>query len=232
MLAYVGKDKERLKKLAQCLILSAKDDPITHDVHKDGWGIVAYDKEKMVYYRSVNPIFNESDVLFNLISLLNDDIKVIIHARLASDKNLVSSYLSHPYMESNEKSIIYFAHNGSVNKEDLGKILNINPRLMVDSELIGKYIVSHGIEKVKELQAYTKSALNLLILKIDRESKDAHLYYYNYYNVDYIRKKGTPEEYYYLYQGEDYVFSSSLAYSGCEKGNKVELGEIEELKSS
>ena len=232
MLAYVGKDKGKLKKLAQCMILSAKEDPITHESHKDGWGIVAYDGEKMIYYRSVNPIFNESEVLFNLINLLNSESKVIIHARLASDKKLVSSYLSHPYMESNENFIIYVAHNGVVDKEELGKVLNIDSRLMVDSELIGKYVSIHGIEKVKDLQTYTKSALNLFILKIDRESKEAHLYYYNYYNVNYLRKKGVPEEYYYLYRGEDYVFSSSLAYSGCEKGNKVEFGELEELKSS
>ena len=232
MLAYVGKDKEKLKKLAQCLILSAKDDPITHESHKDGWGIVAYNGGRVLYYRSVNPIFNESEVLFSLINLLDGEIKAIIHARLASDKNLVSSYLSHPYMESNEKSIIYFAHNGSVNKEELGKALNIDSKLMVDSELIGKYISLYGIEKVKELKVYTKSALNLLILKIDRENRDAHLYYYNYYNVDYVRKKGTPEEYYYLYKGDGYVFSSSLAYTGCEKGDKVKFGELEELKSS
>ncbi|BFH72252.1 class II glutamine amidotransferase [Sulfurisphaera javensis] len=229
MLAYVGKDKEKLKKLASCLINSAKDDPITHDVHKDGWGLVAYNGEKLIHYRSGNPIFNESEILFNLLDPLYGEFKVIIHARLASDKSLVASFLSHPYLESNEKEIFFLAHNGSVDKQELGKYLNINPKMMVDSELVAKYISAKGIEGVKDLKKFTRSALNLFILYIDRESRKSSLYYFNYYNVEYIKAKNIPEEYYKLYKGEDYVFSSSLAYSGCEKGNEVEFGEISEL---
>ncbi|MBB5253766.1 class II glutamine amidotransferase [Sulfurisphaera ohwakuensis] len=227
MLAYIG-GKEKLKKLAECLITSAKDDPITHDVHSDGWGIVAFQEDEIIYYRSVNPIFKEREKLINIIDSLKN-AKVIIHARLATDKSLIASYLSHPYIESNEKGIFFIAHNGSVDKQSLGEALGINPKLMVDSELIGKYIQKKGIEGVKDLIKYTKSALNLLILYLDRESRKSHLYYFNYYNKDYIRSKRIPEEYYKMYIGENYIFSSSLAYTGCDKMREAEFGELKEL---
>ncbi|MEM0092484.1 MAG: class II glutamine amidotransferase [Saccharolobus sp.] len=226
MLAYRGNDKDYLSKLATCLSKSAFKDPLSGDVHGDGWGIVGLSKDKLIHYRSAKPIFSEVDVLQSLIKSLDGEFRVIIHARLATEKKLVSQYLSHPYLETSPKLILFLAHNGSVNKNVIGDLLKIDTSLMVDSEVLAKYLIIQGIEKLNYLKDITESALNLFMLQIDRESKESHLYYYNFYKKDKIKRT---EEYYKLYFYKNAVFSSSLAYTGCEKEGEVKFGELGEL---
>ncbi|MFP3260909.1 MAG: class II glutamine amidotransferase [Sulfolobus sp.] len=225
MLAYHGNNKAELERLVGCLIRAANKDPLRNGVkHGDGWGIVAIDSEGIIYYRSKNPIYTEANLLTSLIGKLKGEFKVIIHARQASDKSLVSSYYSHPYMDYNDKFIIYLAHNGSIDKDKLSSSLGIDASKMVDSELALKYILLKGLDSVKELESYTQTALNLFLLVI-RRGKDpisAKLYYYNYY-----KKLG--DEYYKLYVNGNAVYSSSLAYTGCERGNEAKLSILSEI---
>ena len=229
MLAYKGEDKEELKGFLECLVKAAEKDPITGDVHGDGWGIVAYTTSgTLIHYRSSLPIFKDKKV-FDLISFLEGKMWVIVHARLASQKELVDARFSHPYLETTPNELIYIAHNGSVDKELLGKEMGLDPKLMVDSELIGKFIAREGISRLDRLKEYTKSALNLFILRIPRDkSSPPSLYYFNYYNEDYVKKKGIPSEYYKFYKKGNAVFSSSLAYF-CGKDSDVAYGVIGEL---
>ena len=224
MLAYHGSNKAELERLVKCLIRAANKDPLRNGVkHGDGWGIVAVDSDGIVYYRSGNPIYTEVNVLTSLLDELKGEFKVIVHARLASDKSLVSSYYSHPYMDYNDKLIIYLAHNGSVDKDKLSSSLGIDGSKMVDSELALKYISLKGLDSVKELESYTKTALNLLLLVIRRgdDPLSAKLYYYNYYKKD--------DEYYKLYINGNAVYSSSLAYTGCERGEEAKLSVLGEI---
>ncbi|AKA74628.2 class II glutamine amidotransferase [Saccharolobus solfataricus] len=223
MLAYYGRDKDYLKKLANCLVRASQKDPLSDDIHGDGWGVAALTTNKLVYYRSHLPIFEDKDNLESIIDSLDGEVKVIIHARQASDKNLVSVYYSHPYLESNHERLLFLAHNGSVDKYKLGEMIGIDPTLMVDSELVAKYLSIYGIKEVDKLRDVTQSALNLLLLEINRKDRSSHLFYYNYYRKDKIRRK---EDYYKLYLHNGAVYSSSLAYTGCEKGEEVELGKL------
>ncbi|WP_236752112.1 class II glutamine amidotransferase [Acidianus sp. HS-5] len=224
MFAYVGDSGEELTKLYETLKESAKNDVIAskfglNPVHGDGWGYVIYDGERIYLYKSKNPIFVESLVLPSI----EGRFYAIFHARQATDKSTVSSRFSHPFYADNEDYFYFFAHNGSVDKEKLAKDLNFQGTT-IDSELALKFLIKNGLEKGIELlmREYTKSALNVLILRVSRSDGSAELYYVNYYT----RKDRS--EYYKLYKSENAVFSSTLSIYGI-KGNEVEEGKLLKL---
>ncbi|QXJ32523.1 Uncharacterized protein J5U21_02174 [Saccharolobus shibatae] len=225
MLAYNGDDKEHLRRLTNCLVKASLNDPLANETHGDGWGIVAITSNNLIHYRSLLPIFKDEN-LEKILNLLDGEMKVIIHARQASDKKLVSPYYSHPYLESTPKSTLFLAHNGTVDKYKLGSMLGIDPTHMVDSELVAKYLATYDVKEVVKLQDFTQSALNLLIMEINRIDRSSTIYFYNYYRKDRITRK---EEYYKLYFNKGAVYSSSLAYAGCEKGEEVKFGNLGEL---
>ncbi|WP_218258186.1 class II glutamine amidotransferase [Saccharolobus shibatae] len=225
MLAYNGDDKEHLRRLTNCLVKASLNDPLANETHGDGWGIVAITSNNLIHYRSHLPIFKDEN-LEKILNLLDGEMKVIIHARQASDKKLVSPYYSHPYLESTPKSTLFLAHNGTVDKYKLGSMLGIDLTHMVDSELVAKYLATYDVKEVVKLQDFTQSALNLLIMEINRIDRSSTIYFYNYYRKDRITRK---EEYYKLYFNKGAVYSSSLAYAGCEKGEEVKFGNLGEL---
>ncbi|AOL17179.1 hypothetical protein BFU36_11210 [Sulfolobus sp. A20] len=238
MFSYYGRSSRKVRELLDCLVKSAKEDKLYNNTsHGDGWGFVLLTKDKIFHYRSLNPIFEEiSDVESDFpIKISDEEMMIIAHARQASDKSLVSSYYSHPYLESNSSSIFFLAHNGSVNKEGIANELGISAENMVDSELILKYIEMKGVDSINDLKKFTKSSLNLLLLEIRRKERQAILYYLNYYDKGYVEKRGINKEYYKLYVNEDddgiSVYSSTLAYyckfnkqKPCEEGELIKIG--------
>ncbi|ARM76720.1 class II glutamine amidotransferase [Acidianus manzaensis] len=226
MFAYYGFSSQRVKELFECLKKSASNDVYYPKPHEDGWGFILLTKDKLIHYRDVNPIFFVDDFPLNL---KDEEMMIIVHARQASDKKLVSSFFSHPYLETNEKYIFYLAHNGSVDKEKIAKELNIESNYLVDSELLLKYLVQReNYDKIKE---YTKSSLNIILLKIKRENREAELSFMNYYNEEYIKTKNVNEKYYVMFYSNkngNAVFSSTLAHY-CGEGKEVEKGKMIEL---
>ncbi len=226
MFAYVGESLEELNFLYHLLVDSAKRDAIAeklglNPVHGDGWGFVVYDGENLNYYRSSRPIFKDS----------LPEIKVrgrfyaIFHARQATNKTTVSARFSHPFFESNETHLLFFAHNGWVDEDKLKERLDFSPSMTTDSELALKYFAKTG--DVKFLEEVTKSALNVLLLKVSRDTGEAELFYENYYV-----RKDRPEYYdMYLWEGEKgvAVMSSTLKHYGDLKVRDVEKGELIKL---
>lgn len=231
MIAYHGEDRTDLRSLVECLVKAAEDDPLSGSPHGDGWGIVALTQDRLIHYRSAYPIFDpaERSYLLKLIDSFSGEMKVVVHARKATDKRLVSSIYSHPYLETNDREVLFLAHNGSVDLS-LSKELNLNAEYVVDSELIAKFISQKGINYVSSLKRWTRSALNLIILKIDRGSGSpvsrSHLLYYNYFLPPYNK---VTEEYYKLYSGKGFVMSSSLVKTGCKDANEVERDKVIEI---
>ncbi|MCY0884114.1 MAG: class II glutamine amidotransferase [Acidianus infernus] len=222
MFAYVGDSKEELTKLYEALKESAKNDIIAskyglNPVHGDGWGYVIYDGERIYFYKSKNPIFNESLILPSI----EGKFYAIFHARQATDKSTVSARFAHPFYGDDENYFYFFAHNGSVDKEKLAQVLNFQGQTTIDSELALKFLIKNGLDKGIDLlmKDYTKSALNVFILRISRSDGSAELYYVNYYT----RKDRS--EYYKFYKNENAVFSSTLAYYGI-RGVEVEEGKL------
>ncbi|MCI2414721.1 MAG: class II glutamine amidotransferase [Candidatus Aramenus sp.] len=226
MFAYVGESVEDMKLLYSLLVESARKDVIAerlglNPVHGDGWGLAIYDGERLLHYRSSKPIFEEE--------LPDIEVKgkfyAIFHARQATNKATVSARFSHPFLETNETQLVFLAHNGWVDEERLKEKLNFRPSITTDSELALKYYTKIG--DVKFLEEVTKSALNLLILKVSRESGEAELLYENYYV-----RKDRPEYYdMYLWEGKGgiAVMSSTLKYYGNLKVRDVEKGKLLKL---
>ena len=226
MVAYRGSDRATLRELADCLVKAAEDDPLKGWSHPHGWGMVALTEDKLIHHRSSRPIFEPSErsTLINLVDSLSGKMMVIIHARKASDPSLVSSMYSHPYQESNDREVIYLAHNGSVDLS-LAREVGMGIEGVVDSELVAKYISMKGIASVGDLIPYTKSALNLLILQIPRgvgsPLSRAKLYYFHWANSN--------DPYYDLYVGSGFVTSSSLSKVGCRTSRVAEKGKLLEI---
>jgi glutamine amidotransferase len=221
MFAYVGSSTEELMRLYEALKNSAQRDTRRNNTkHSHGWGYVIYDQDSIYYYKSKNAIFEENFSIPKNIEGRN--FYAIFHARQASNIKTVSSRFSHPFIESNEEEFIYLAHNGYVNEEKLKSRLNYNG-LTIDSELVTKFLAKYGLnnETIEELKELTVTGLNLLILKIDKTSGEAELYYLNYYKRD--------KEYYEMYYWEGLrgkaIISSTLLDYGI-KGELVEFGKL------
>lgn len=227
MVAYFGTSRERLRQLFDCLKEAAKRDVYYKNVsHADGWGVLLLTRDRLIHYRDANPIYFQDLPFF----VQDEAMMVIIHARQASEKSLISSIFSHPYVETNDRHIYYLAHNGTVDKERLGKELGINPERMVDSELLLKYLALKGDSEreIEKLKDYTKSSLNIILLKIER-NKRASLYVMNYYKSEYVKAKEINEKYYILYhinKDGKAVFSSTVGYYCNEEGEEIEQGKL------
>ncbi|MFP3205600.1 MAG: class II glutamine amidotransferase [Metallosphaera yellowstonensis] len=218
MFAYVGSSTRELESLYKALRESASNDTrrIKDNKHGDGWGYVIYSGEVIWYYRSRRAIYDENFT----VPQVDGKFYAVFHARQASKKETVSSRFSHPFQESNEKELIFLAHNGYVDEEELKEWLGYQG-YTTDSELVTKALAKFGMrpEVMERLREYTVSALNLLILRVDKGSGVGRLYYLNYFKKD-------PEFYrMYLSQGMEgkAVFSSTLKDYGID-GVPVEEG--------
>ncbi|WP_054837434.1 class II glutamine amidotransferase [Metallosphaera hakonensis] len=151
-------------------------------------------------------------------------MKVIIHARKASDPSLVSPIYSHPFLESNDRRILFLAHNGSVDLS-LSKEVGMKAEGVVDSELVAKFLSRNELSRVQDLIPYTRSALNLLVLEIPRgvgsPLSKARLLYFNWANSN--------DPYYDLLVGDGFVVSSSLGKVGCRTVRQAAKGKLVEI---
>lgn len=205
MFAYYGSSSRMLNELISCLKMSSEKDPLNGRPHDSGWGYVIIKRDSISYYRSGKPIFRESVPVF----LEDDDMIAIFHARKATTGKIGSQF-SHPYMETNIEGTHFFAHNGTVNKEELGKKMGLTQKEFskyVDSELAFKYYLStRDIETIKQA---TETALNIFYAKVDRDRQDVELKYLNYTTPDHDKP------YYHLYMDTSdgiAIYSSSLAF--------------------
>ena len=82
-------------------------------------------------------------------------------------------------MESNGESVIFMAHNGVVDKYSIMEKLGIHG-IYNDTEAALAYIDANGIESVDDLEKFTVSSLNLIILVIGKSSRSGTIYYKNF----------------------------------------------------
>ncbi|WP_160164865.1 class II glutamine amidotransferase [Candidatus Acidianus copahuensis] len=218
---------EDLQSLYLALSESAKNDNIAKNfginpVHGDGWGYVIYNRQTIYTYKTEKPIFSDSIS----IPTITGEFLAIFHARQASDKTTVSSIFSHPFFGSDQRYLYFFAHNGHISEESLMKELNFSGKT-TDSEMALQYITRKGLEKaLPELERMTLSALNILILRIDKSNGNAEVFYENYY----LNKERS--EYYDMFEVKlskgNAVVSSTLTQRFNEK-QKVDFGKLEQL---
>ncbi len=180
MFGYIGYSTEELNMLYTALVESSRNDVIGKKYgyanHGDGYGIVVYTKDNLFHFRSSRPIYEEA---FKLPEF-KGKIFGVFHTMNAHDRSLVSPIFEHPFTASNGKEVFYMAHNGVVNKQSIMEYLGING-IYNDTEAALQYIAVRGLSSVDNLEKYTESSLNLIILHLDKGEEKPEIYFKNFY---------------------------------------------------
>jgi len=167
MFGYAGKSEADVHELLSGLKRACANDPTLSGIaegcsrHSHGWGYAIHASNGLFHYRTATSIYDDVTPL----PPLEGEIRAIFHGRFASDPRLAGHIFSHPFAASSDREILFLAHNGGVKPDHL-------PARKVDTEWALKQIIQAGgldlaLPKLKE---HTGSALNLLVLSIDRSS--------------------------------------------------------------
>jgi predicted glutamine amidotransferase len=167
MFGYVGKSEADVRELFSGLKRACADDPTLKGIaagctrHSHGWGYVIHAANGLFHYRTATSIYDDVTPL----PPLEGEIRAIFHGRFASDANLAGHIFSHPFVASTDREIIFLAHNGGVKPDHL-------PARKVDTEWALEQIIQAGglDQALPKLKEHTESALNLLVLSIDRSN--------------------------------------------------------------
>jgi glutamine amidotransferase len=184
MVGYVGKSDEDVQNLYSAFREGSSCDPYlkkagyNHSCHKDGWGYVLLDDNGLHHYQTSQAVFKDETQL----PRLKGNIYAILHSRLGSDQSLNGHICAHPFAGSTDEAVLYLAHNGGVNCDNL-------PNRMVDSEWAFAQILKAGsLEKTLPMlreRTKTGAALNLLVLTIPRDNaRPPALEFLNYFKTE------------------------------------------------
>src|SRR5215469_15623819 len=195
MFGYAGKSQKDLHALFSGFKAACANDPTLQAVapgcsrHCHGWGYVIHAGNGLFHYRTARPVYDDHVVLPNL----EGEIRAIFHGRYASNEKLTGHIFSHPFVAATNDEVIFLAHNGGVSPEN-------ELERSVDSEWVLSEIVRGGgtEEVLPKLKERTKSALNLLILRVGRGvGTPVSLQYLNFF------KSKEPDKgvYYRMYTG-------------------------------
>ncbi len=167
MFGYAGNSEADLLSLYAGLKRSCENDPALPGIapgcsrHCHGWGYVIHADNGLFHYRTKTSIYEDDAAL----PRLEGDIRAIFHGRFAGDPTLEGHIFSHPFVATTDREVIFLAHNGGVKPDQaLDR--------MVDTEwALEQVIQAGGLEKaLPKLKEATASALNLLVLTIDRSA--------------------------------------------------------------
>jgi len=216
MFGYAGKSESDVRALHSGLKRACADDPTLSGVaagcsrHGNGWGYVIYAENGLFHYRTAKSIYEDDAPL----PKLEGEIRAIFHGRFASDPSLTGHIFCHPFVASTDREIIFQAHNGSVRPGHLAV-------RKVDTEWALDQIVRAGglKEALPKLKEHTASALNLLVLSIDRSGAlPVTLRALNYFKCEEPRKM----DYYRMYVGAMPAGQAFVSSTFTLEGAKVE----------
>jgi predicted glutamine amidotransferase len=193
MFGYAGKSQKDLHALYSGFAAACANDPTLQAVapgcsrHCHGWGYVIHAENGLFHYRTSTPVYDDNIVL----PKLEGEIRAIFHGRYASNEKLTGHIFSHPFVAATNEEIIFLAHNGGVSPEN-------ELERSVDSEWVLQEFACGGNTSLPKIKERTKSALNLLILKVGRAvGTPVSLHYLNFFKP----KEPGKIEYYRMYTG-------------------------------
>jgi predicted glutamine amidotransferase len=212
MFGYAGKSQMDLEALYSGLAGACGNDPTLQAVaagcsrHCHGWGYVIHAANGLFHYRSARPIYDDPVVL----PKLEGEIRAIFHGRYASNENLTGHIFSHPFLTVTNDEVIFLAHNGGVSVPP-----EKEQTRTVDSEWVLEEFARNGQASLPKLKENTKSALNLLILKVSRAiGTPVSLEYFHFFKP----KEPGKVDYYTMYLGSmpegHALVSSTLTLDG------------------
>jgi len=195
MFGYAGRSEADVRALHTGLKRACENDPTLGGIaagcsrHCHGWGYVVHAANGLFHYRSARSIYEDDASL----PKLEGEIRAIFHGRFASDEKLTGHIFSHPFVTTTEREVVFLAHNGGVKPDH-------QPERNVDTEWALAQIIQAGSldQALPKLKEHTLSALNLLVLSIQRSSgTPAVLQGVNYYKSQELPKVA----YYEMYRG-------------------------------
>jgi len=179
--------------------------------HSDGWGLAAIglagDKPVLMYHRYILPIYHDLSryILNQYVERISryDEAYLIIHSRLSSRGEPYGEKFNHPFEVIGSKHMLWFIHNGGVDKYGLSKLVGVNPILYTDSNIAAIYL-SKNIDKCLDettdvnacvekayigLTKYIseKSALNTGLLVLHNDKPYLYASFYMWRNMDELR---------------------------------------------
>lgn len=214
MFGYAGNSQQDLRALYSSLKDACGNDPMLQAVaagcsrHCHGWGYVIHAANGLFHYRSARPIYDDNVVL----PKLEGEIRAIFHGRYASNEDLAGHIFSHPFVAYTNDEVIFLAHNGGVSVPP-----EKEQTRTVDSEWVLEEFARNGEAALPKLKENTKSALNLLILKVSRAAgTPASLQYFHFFKP----KEPGKVDYYTMYLGSmsegRALVSSTLTMEGAK----------------
>lgn len=196
MFGYCGTAESDVHELFAGLKRACSNDPSLSAVapgcsaHCHGWGYVIHADNGLFHYRTATSVYEDQVTL----PRLKGTIRAIFHGRYAGKPELAGHIFSHPYVAANDSRVTYFAHNGGVAVDGL-------PERKVDSEWAMERVVAAGglAAALPQLKEHTRSALNLLVLTIDRGvGAPATLEYVHFFRP----KEPEKVKYYEMFEGK------------------------------
>ena len=196
MFGYCGNSESDVQELYAGLTRACANDPNLNAVapgcsaHCHGWGYVINADNGLFHYRTAKSIYEDKIVL----PKLEGKIRAIFHGRYASKPELAGHIFVHPFMAADNQRVTFFAHNGGVKPPNL-------PERKVDSEWAMEEVIAAGglAQALPKLKEHTGSALNLLVLTIDRKKDTpALLEYFHYFKP----KEPGKVDYYKMFEGK------------------------------
>jgi len=221
MFGYCGTSESDVHELYSGLKSACANDPTLPAIapgcsaHCHGWGYVIQADNGLFHYRTARSIYEDKITL----PKLEGRIRAIFHGRYASKPELTGHIFSHPFVATDDTKVTFFAHNGGIGVDGL-------PERKVDSEwALEQVIAMGGIESaLPTLKEHTRSALNLLVLTIDRKKDTpALLEYFHFFKP----KEPGKVEYYNMFEGTmpggRALVSSTLTMSGAKPGKLTNI---------
>ncbi len=225
MFGYAGRSQKDLHALYSGFKNACANDPTLQAVapgcsrHCHGWGYVVHAENGLFHYRTSRPVYEDHAVLPEL----EGEIRAIFHGRYASNEKLTGHIFSHPFVAATNDEIIFLAHNGGVSPEN-------ELERSVDSEWVLDEIARGGATArvLSNLKERTRSALNLLILKVGRGvGTPASLQYLHFFKS----KEPDKAAYYRMYTGSmpegRALVSSTLTMNDAKIGELTNIAPAE-----
>jgi len=139
---------EKLKPFLDAFVKASANDPYKErrgrgNQHRDGWGYFLFRGKSTEHYRSMKPVFEDTEAVGGLMERLNGFTVLMAHSRAASQGN-VSLFNTQPLAFSSARGFTFWLiHNGDLDKSRLLGLAEVAPGGLEgasDSYTFGTYL--------------------------------------------------------------------------------------------
>ncbi len=178
---HVQENEEIFINYLKTHVKASENDPFLNKItsgkkksHGDGWGLtgIGYCEKNIpaiLIYKTILPIYHDlsREVLELFINRMKKygELYLILHSRVGSKKEPYGEKYTHPFEIIGDEYVLWFIHNGDVDKKELALELGINPWLYTDSWIAAIYVsrrIKQCVSSEKDLDNCVYEAYNSL----------------------------------------------------------------------